>query len=432
MATATVSIAALAAHEGRTVRVRGWLYNRRASKKLQFLILRDGTGVVQGVLVRDEVEASVWEAAEALGQECSLEVEGLVRSDPRSPGGCEMGLTGLRLIGASEGYPISKKAHGPDFLLDHRHLWLRSRRPRAILKIRDEVIFGIRDWLHRRGFYCVDSPIFTPNACEGTTTLFETEYFGGTAYLSQSGQLYNEAAAMALGKVFCFGPAFRAEKSKTRRHLTEFWMVEPEVAFLDLDGTMDLIEAFVADLVARVLDRCATELKILERDTASLERVKAPFPRISYREASTLLEGKGTGFVAGGDFGAKDETVLSEGFDRPVFVHRFPSAIKAFYMKEDPEDSALSLSVDLLAPEGKGEIVGGGQREESLEVLEGRIEAHDLPREEFEWYLDLRRFGSVPHAGFGMGLERAVAWICGLEHLREAIPFPRMIHRLKP
>jgi len=426
------SIARLQDHLAATVRVSGWLYNKRAGKKLQFLVLRDGTGVVQGVVVKNEVAPEVWDRADGLTQETAVRVTGTVRADERSPGGVELGVTGIEVLAPSVDYPITPKEHGPEFLLDRRHLWLRSRRPRAVLRVRDEVIFGIREWLHGEGFVCVDSPIFTPNACEGTTTLFETEYFGGRAYLTQSGQLYNEAAAMAFGKVYCFGPTFRAEKSKTRRHLTEFWMVEPEVAFLDLEGNMELIERFVSALVARVLDRCAEELKALERDTTVLERVVPPFPRLRYDEAVGMLRKKGAEFVDGGDFGAADETALSEEFDRPLLVHRFPAAIKAFYMKADPADPRASLSVDLLAPEGYGEIVGGGQREEDLGVLETRIAEHELPREAFEWYLDLRRYGSVPHSGFGMGIERAVAWICGLAHLREAIPFPRMIHRLSP
>ncbi|NNF06166.1 MAG: asparagine--tRNA ligase [Candidatus Eisenbacteria bacterium] len=427
-----VSIAELPKHVGEKVQLQGWLYNRRSSKKLQFLLVRDGSAMVQGVLVKDEVAESLWDLVDGLTQESAIRVEGEVREDARSPGGVELGVTGVEVISGSPDYPISLKSHGPEFLLDHRHLWLRSKRPQAVLKVRDEVTFGIRDWLHKEGFINVDSPIFTPNACEGTTTLFETEYFGSQAFLTQSGQLYNEASAMAFGKVFCFGPTFRAEKSKTRRHLTEFWMVEPEVAFMGLDDLMTLIENFVGALVARVLENCAEELKVLERDTAPLERAVPPFPRLSYPDAAEILRGGDTGFEDGGDFGSPDETELSSRYDRPLLVHRFPSAIKAFYMKEDPADPKLSLSVDLLAPEGYGEIVGGGQREESLEVIERKIKEHDLPKEAFEWYLDLRRYGSVPHSGFGMGIERAVSWICGLGHLREAIPFPRMIHRLSP
>jgi asparaginyl-tRNA synthetase len=379
-----------------------------------------------------DVDAETWEAAEALEQESALVLEGTVREDPRAPGGYEISARHVKLLSLAPSYPIGPKEHGPEFLLDHRHLWLRSRRPAAILRVRDAFIFAAREWLHENDFVCVDSPIFTPNACEGTTTLFETKYFDQKAYLTQSGQLYNEAAAMALGKVYCFGPAFRAEKSKTRRHLTEFWMLEPEVAFLDLEGNIALIEQFLSAVMARVLDRCREELRVLERDTAPLERVVPPFPRLHYKEAAAILKRKGLPFEEGGDFGAPDETALSEDFDRPLFVHGFPSAIKAFYMKPDPQDPTSSLSVDLLAPEGFGEIVGGGQREDDLAALELRIQEHGLPREAFEWYLDLRRYGSVPHSGFGIGVERSVAWICGLAHLREAIPFPRMIHRLTP
>ena len=418
---------------GQKVRVRGWLYNKRSSGKLQFLLIRDGSGLLQCVLFKKEVSEEAWEAAAALGQEASLAIEGEIRADDRSPGGVEMGVTSVEPIGSAQDYPIGKKEHGPEFLLDHRHLWLRSRRPTAVLRIRNEVVFGIRDWLYREGFVNVDTPIFTPNACEGTTTLFETEYFNeGNAYLSQSGQLYNEATAAAFGKVYCFGPTFRAEKSKTRRHLTEFWMVEPEVAFLDLDGCMGLIERFISDVVARVLENCKEELKVLERDTSKLEAIVPPFPRLHYNDAANRLEEAGVKFERGGDFGAEDETILSSDSDKPVFVHRFPAAIKAFYMRRDPADDVASLSVDLLAPEGYGEIVGGGERETSLEVLEGRIREHNLPMEAFNWYLDLRKYGSVPHSGFGMGIERAVSWISGISHLREAIAFPRMIHRLTP
>ncbi len=427
-----VRIADLGSHLGESVQLQGWLYNKRSSGKLQFLVLRDGSAMVQGIVFKKEVSPEVWEAAETLTQESALRVTGEVREDPRSPGGVEIGVTGVEQVSQAQEYPITKKEHGPEFLLDHRHLWLRSKRPHAILRVRDEVILAMREWLHEEGFINIDAPIFTPNACEGTTTLFETEYFGQPAYLSQSGQLYMEAAAMAFGKVYCFGPAFRAEKSKTRRHLTEFWMLEPEVAYLDLEGNMALIERFVSAVVARVLDRRREELKILERDTTLLEKVVPPFPRLHYRDAAARLREKGLPFEEGGDFGAPDETALSEDYDKPLLVHRFPSAIKAFYMKGDPEDASLSLSVDMLAPEGYGEVVGGGEREDDLAVLEGKITEHGLPEEAFRWYTDLRRYGSVPHAGFGIGLERTVAWICGLAHLREAIPFPRMIHRLGP
>jgi len=360
-----------------------------------------------------------------------MTVTGTVREDQRAPGGYELTATGVRVISPSPEYPITPKEHGTEFLMDHRHLWIRSSRQHAILRVRHEIVAGIRDFLNGRGFINVDAPIFTPNACEGTTTLFETDYFDDKAYLTQSGQLYMEAAAMALGKVYCFGPAFRAEKSKTRRHLTEFWMVEPEVAWADLDDNMALIEEFVSALVARVLDRRREELKILERDTKLLENVTPPFPRVHYNDAAKELQSKGT-FEWGGDFGGTDETVLTESRDKPIFVHRFPAAIKAFYMKADPDDPRLSLSCDLLAPEGYGEVVGGGQREEDLEVLRGRIAEHDLPEEAFGWYLDIRRYGSVPHSGFGLGVERTLAWICGLPHVRETSPFPRMLNRLAP
>jgi asparaginyl-tRNA synthetase len=429
--TAT-TVRELGQHAGHEVTLQGWLYNKRSSGKLQFLVIRDGTGLVQVVVSKKDVDPESWEAGEALAQEGALTVEGTVREDARAPGGYEVSATRVRGVSGSVDYPIGPKEHGPEFLLDHRHLWLRSRRPHAVLRVRDAFILAAREWLHDDGFVCVDAPIFTPNACEGTTTLFETEYFGQPAYLTQSGQLYMEAAAMAHRKVYCFGPTFRAEKSKTRRHLTEFWMIEPEVAFLDLDGNMRLIESFVSGVMERVLDRAKEDLKVLERDVTALERVVPPFPRLHYDDASAILARKGLPFVPGGDFGAPDETALSEDYDRPVFVHHFPAAIKAFYMKEDPGNPASSLSVDLLAPEGYGEVVGGGQREDRLDVLERKLQEHGLPREPFEWYLDLRRYGSVPHSGFGIGVERTVAWICGLSHLREAIPFPRMIHRLSP
>ena len=428
----TTAIRDLARHPGAQVQLEGWLFNKRSSGKLQFLMIRDGSGIVQAVASKNEVDEASWQAGESLTQEAAVRVRGTVRADARAPGGVEISVQAIEALSPSVEYPIGPKEHGPEFLLDNRHLWLRSRRPFATLRVRDQFILSAREWLHEQGFVCVDAPIFTPNACEGTTTLFETEYFGQPAYLTQSGQLYMEAAAMAFGKVYCFGPTFRAEKSKTRRHLTEFWMIEPEVAYLDLEGNMDLIERFVSGVVERVLDRCREELKILERDTTSLEKVIPPFPRIAYRDAVAKLRAKGHAFEEGGDFGSPDETALSEDYDRPILVHRFPAAVKAFYMKGDPADPEASLSVDLLAPEGYGEIVGGGQREDDLAVLERKIEEHGLPRASFEWYLDLRRYGTVPHSGFGIGVERTVAWICGLAHLREAIPFPRMIHRLTP
>jgi asparaginyl-tRNA synthetase len=356
-----------------------------------------------------------------------------VRADERAKGGYEMIATGMEVVAEAHDFPITPKEHGVDFLMDRRHLWIRSPRQQAILRIRHEVIDAVRDFFNNRHFILADTPIFTPAACEGTTTLFPVQYFDdATAFLTQSGQLYNEANAMALGKVYCFGPTFRAEKSKTRRHLTEFWMVEPEMAYADLNDVMSLGEALVVSVIERVLERRQTELKVLERDTSKLERVKAPFPRVSYDDAAEILKKKGLPFEWGGDFGAPDETALSEGYDRPVFVHGFPSAIKAFYMKPHPDRPEVSLSVDLLAPEGYGEIIGGGQRIDDLELLVQRIKEHDLPQEAFEWYLDLRRFGSVPHGGFGMGIERVVTWICGIDHLREAIPYPRMLYRMYP
>ncbi len=413
--------------------VRGWVYHLRVMKKLAFVVLRDGTGWLQIVAVKGEIEDELFERVCALTQESSVEIEGRVRQDRRAPGGYEMQLTSLKVIGESREYPITPKEHGTTFLMDHRHLWLRSRKQNAILKVRHTVVRAIRDFLDREGFVLVDAPIFTPNACEGTSTLFETGYFGDKAYLTQSGQLYMEAAAAAFGKVYCFGPTFRAEKSKTRRHLTEFWMVEPELAFADLEDVMALEERFICAIVERCLQDHRTLLEeVLERDISRLEAVKAPFPRLSYDDAVRKLNEGGFDFDWGGDFGAADETFLSEEYDRPLFVHRYPAEIKAFYMERDPQDERLSLSVDLLAPEGYGEIIGGGQRSADLQYLQAQIEKHKLPREAFEWYLDLRRYGTFPHGGFGLGLERMVTWITGIPHLREAIPFPRQIHRLGP
>ena len=432
MATEVTRIEALPGRIGQSVILEGWLYNRRSSGKIEFLQVRDGSGTVQCVAVRAELPEETFARCAAVTQESAVRVTGTVREDKRAPSGVELTLTDLEVVSVSRDYPITPKEHGTPFLLDHRHLWIRSQRQHAILRVRHTVIDACRDFLNKDGFVLADAPIFTPNACEGTTTLFETDYFGEKAYLTQSGQLYNEATAMALGKTYCFGPTFRAEKSKTRRHLIEFWMVEPEVAFATLEDVMTLIERFVAAVVERVLEERRPELKILERDTAPLERVKPPFPRLSYDEAADRLVQKGLPFERGNDFGGTDETVLTEGFDRPFFVHRFPAAVKAFYMKHDPKDDRLSLSCDLLAPEGYGEIVGGGEREDDLGKLQARVAEHGLPAEAFEWYFDLRRYGSVPHAGFGMGIERALTWICGIEHVRETIPFPRMLHRLKP
>lgn len=428
-----VYIEDIARHEGQTVTLRGWLANRRSSGKIHFLQVRDGSGFIQAVMSKATVGDAVFAAAGHLAQETSLTITGYVRADARAPGGYELDASALEVVGSSHDYPITPKDHGPDFLLDRRHLWIRSARQQAVLRVRHEVIDAVRDYFNARGFILADTPIFTPAACEGTTTLFPVQYFEDTTvYLTQSGQLYNEANAMALGRVYSFGPTFRAEKSKTRRHLTEFWMVEPEVAYANLDDIVALGEGLVAEVVARVLDRRQRELAVLERDTSTLERVKTPFARVTYDEAARRLQEKGLPFEWGGDFGSPDETALSEMFDGPVAVTGFPSAIKAFYFKPEPDRPDVSLSVDILAPEGYGEIIGGGQRIDDYELLLARIEAHDLPREAFEWYLDLRRFGSVPHGGFGMGIERVVSWICGLEHLREAIPYPRMLYRVTP
>jgi asparaginyl-tRNA synthetase len=423
----------IARYEGQPVTLRGWLHNRRSSGKIHFLTLRDGTGFIQCVMSKAAVGDEVFMRADHLSQESSIVVDGTVRADKRAPGGYEVDATNLTVVSPAEGYPITPKEHGVDYLMDRRHLWIRAPRQQAILRVRHEVINAVRDFFNERGFILADTPIFTPAACEGTTTLFPVQYFDEeTAYLTQSGQLYNEANAMALGRVYCFGPTFRAEKSKTRRHLTEFWMVEPEMAYADLDAVMNLAEALVVYVVGRVLERRQTELKLLERDTSKLVLVTAPFPRLSYDEAVAILKEKGLPFEWGGDFGAPDETALSEQFDRPICVHRYPSAVKAFYMKPDPQRPDVALCVDVLAPEGYGEIIGGGQRLDEYDLLLQRIREHNLPQDAFEWYLDLRRFGSVPHGGFGMGIERVVSWICGLEHLREAIPYPRMLYRIYP
>jgi len=419
-------------HVGETVELRGWLTHSRSSGKVQFLVLRDGSGLMQCVAGRNDVSPADWEAAEGLAQESSLVVRGTLRADARAHGGVEMGLQAIRVIAGADAYPITPKEHGTDFLMDHRHLWLRSSRQAAILRIRAEVIDAFRDCMNAEGFVLVDAPIFTPNACEGTTTLFEVSYFDEKAYLSQSGQLYMEAAAMALGKVYCFGPAFRAEKSKTRRHLIEFWMMEPEWAFATLEDVIQLEERLLVRTVARVLERCAEELKRVERDTSKLALVQAPFPRLHYNDAAKFLVEQGLPFEWGSDFGAPDETALSERYDRPLFVTHYPAAVKAFYTEPDPTDPRLCLSCDCLAPEGYGEIVGGGQRLASLDQLTRRVDEHGLPQEAFEWYKDLRRYGSVPHAGFGIGVERTLAWIAGLDHVRESIPFPRMLNRLRP
>ena len=427
-----VYISDVSKYDGQEVTVRGWLYNKRSSGGVWFLLVRDGTGMIQSVVSKTDVSDETFQACEDVTQESSLSVTGTVSADKRAPGGYELQVKNIDLHQIAKDYPITPKEHGTAFLMDHRHLWLRSSRQVAILKIRHEIIKACRDFYDERGFTLVDTPVFTPAAVEGTTTLFATDYFGETAYLTQSGQLYSEASIVALGKVYCFGPTFRAEKSKTRRHLTEFWMVEPEVAYADLDDNMKLAEDFVAYIVQRVLENRQEELKKLERDTAPLEKVTTPFPRISYDDAVKILHDKGVDFEHGNDFGGGDETVISEQFDKPLMVHRYPAAIKAFYMKRDPEDPSKALGVDVLAPEGYGEIIGGGQREDDLDALLKHIREHNLPMEAYEWYLDLRRYGTVPHSGFGLGIERTVAWICMLPHVRETIPFPRMMHRLTP
>ena len=420
-------------HEGEDVTIKGWLHNRRSSGKIHFLILRDGSGFIQGVMSKAAVGDELFKAADHLSQETSLIVTGTARADKRAPSGYEIDVKNLEVVAPAHDFPITPKEHGVDYLLDRRHLWIRSERQQAILRIRHEIINGVRDFFNERGFILADTPIFTPAACEGTTTLFPAQYFEEqTAYLTQSGQLYNEANAMALGRVYCFGPTFRAEKSKTRRHLTEFWMVEPEMAYANLDDVMNLAEDLVVSVVGRVLERRARELKTIERDTSKLEAVRKPFPRITYDDAVKLLQDKGLPIQWGGDFGGPDETTLSEQHDRPLMVHRYPAAVKAFYMKPDPERADLALGVDVLAPEGYGEIIGGGERLADLDLLLQRIKEHDLPQEAFEWYLDLRRYGTVPHGGFGMGIERVVAWICTLEHVRETIPYPRLLYRLYP
>jgi asparaginyl-tRNA synthetase len=429
----TVRIGEFRQHVGEEVLVQGWLHNKRSSGKLQFLTVRDGSGFAQAVMAKAAVPPEAWEASDKAGQESSLELTGRVKEDKRAPGGYEVEVTGFKVLQSVHDYPITPKDHGTAFLMEHRHLWLRSQRQHATIRIRHAVVKATRDYLDEQGFTLVDTPIFTPAACEGTTTLFAVPYFDeGTAYLTQSGQLYNEANAAAHGKVYCFGPTFRAEKSKTRRHLTEFWMVEPEVAFAHLEDAIELAQGLVCAVVERVLATRKEELKTLERDTSKLENVKAPFPRLHYDDAIKLIQGKGSETQWGSDFGGTDETVIAQSYDRPVVVHRFPSQIKAFYMAPDPERPELSLSVDVLAPEGYGEIVGGGERLADLDLLRKRIQEHQLPEESFQWYVDLRKYGTVPHSGFGMGIERVVTWICGLEHLRETIAFPRMLYRIYP
>jgi asparaginyl-tRNA synthetase len=430
---AQIYIEDLQHHVGEEIKISGWLYNKRSSGKVRFLVVRDGTGILQCVMVKGMIPDDIFNLFDVITQETSLHVVGKIKKDDRAPGRFEMELTNIQIITIAKEYPITPKDHGVEFLMDLRHLWLRSSRQHAILRIRHQIIKAIREFFDNRGFVLMDAPIFTPAACEGTSTLFETDYFDlGKAYLTQSGQLYGEAGAMAHGKVYVFGPTFRAEKSKTRRHLTEFWMVEPEVAFANLNDNMELAEEFLEYIVTSVLKNRAPELKTLERNTLFLEKVKKPLPRISYSEAVDILKKKGIAFEWGNDFGGTDETVISEGFDRPVIVHRYPTKVKAFYMKRDPQNPDLALAMDVLAPEGYGEIIGGSQREDDFDALVQRIKEHNLPQSAFEWYLDLRRYGSVPHSGFGLGVERTVGWICGLDHVRETIPFPRMIYRLSP
>jgi asparaginyl-tRNA synthetase len=436
------TIAALAAHEGQTVTLRGWLYNLRESGKLLFPIFRDGTGTIQGIVPKAAVPAEVFDRIKGLTQESSVIVTGKVRADSRAPSGFELDVENLEVVQQVAGetpFPISLKEHGVDFLMEHRHLWIRTPRQSAILRVRATIMRAAAEYFDSNGFTRTDPPILTPNACEGTSELFEMDYFGDDkAYLTQSGQLYIEATALALGKVYSFGPTFRAEKSKTRRHLTEFWMIEPEVAYIGLDELMVLAENFISHIVARVLESHRADLKVIGRDVEKLEKIKAPFPKISYEEAHAMLaEAFAKGLIEtehkdGDDFGSPDETYLSSQFDRPVMVHRYPAAIKAFYMQPDPRDPSKALCVDVLAPEGYGEIIGGSQRVDSYDLLKSRIEEHNLPLDAFQWYLDLRRYGSVPHAGFGMGIERAVAWICGLDHVRETIPFARTLNRIYP
>ncbi len=427
-----VYIEEVAAHEGSEVTLRGWVYNKRSSGKLQFILLRDGTGIIQCVAFKGNFTPEQFEGLDRVTQESSIEIRGKIRKDSRAPGGHELDMTGFEVIQVAQEYPITPKEHGTAFLMENRHLWLRSSRQHAILRVRHEIIRAIRDYFDDRSFILVDTPIFTPNACEGTTTLFETEYFDQKAYLTQSGQLYNEATAAAFGKVYCFGPTFRAEKSKTRRHLMEFWMVEPEVAYATLEDAMQLAEGLICFIVERVLSRRRRELEVIERDVSALEKVAAPFPRLSYDEAVTRLQAAGSEIKWGGDFGGGDETILSEQVTSPLMVHRYPSEVKAFYMQPDPERPEVALCVDVLAPEGYGEIIGGGQRIHDLDLLVQRLRQHNLPAEPFQWYLDLRKYGSVPHSGFGMGIERVVSWICKLDHLREAIAFPRMLYRIYP
>ena len=422
----------IADYENQEATFNGWVYNTRSVGKIWFLILRDGTGMTQCVVTTDDTPNDIFCLEKSLTQESSVSVTGLVKKEPRSVGGHEILVKNIVVHQVAEKYPITHKEHGTSFLMDHRHLWIRSKKQHAILKIRHQVVKACRDFLDNNGFILIDAPIFTANACEGTSNLFAVDYFERSAYLTQSGQLYSEATAASFGKVYCFGPTFRAEKSKTRRHLTEFWMVEPEMAYYNLDDNMNLAELFVEYIVQSCLKYCQTELNTLERDISKLENVKVPFPRITYGEAVKILEDQGSEFSYGSDFGGTDETIISDQYDKPVMVHRWPAKIKAFYMKRDDKNDDLALGLDMLAPEGYGEIIGGGQREDDLAILENRIKEHDLDMKDFGWYLDLRKYGSVPHSGFGLGIERTVAWITGIKHIRETIPFPRTIYRLDP
>lgn len=419
-------------HIDQEVTVEGWLHNVRSSGKIAFLIVRDGSGLMQGVTVKKDVGETIFAEAKKLTQESAIKLTGIIHEEPRSVGGYEMQVTGLEIVSIAQEYPITNKEHGVEFLAERRHLWIRAPKQVAVLRVRSEIEHAIRDFFYERDFVLADAPIITPAACEGTTTLFELDYHGEKGYLSQSGQLYNEATAMALGRIYCFGPTFRAEKSKTRRHLMEFWMVEAEMAYCDMDANIKLQEEMIYYVIQRVLAKCSNELVILERDITKLANITLPFPRISYTEAVEILKENGEDFPWGEDFGAPHETIISNHFNAPVFVHRYPTEIKAFYMKPDPDNPKVVLGADLLAPEGYGEIIGGGQRLDNLELLEQRIKDHQLPMEAFEWYLDLRRYGSVPHAGFGLGIERTVAWLCGLDHVRETIPFPRLLHKMYP
>ncbi|WCF11229.1 asparagine--tRNA ligase [Paenibacillus thiaminolyticus] len=430
--TTTCVIRDVNRHVGEEVRIGGWLHNKRSSGKIQFLQLRDGTGFIQGVVVKSEVPEEVWEAAKSLTQESSLYFTGIVREEPRSKSGYEMTVTGVEIIQLTEDYPITPKEHGVDFLMDHRHLWLRAPRQRAILTIRAEIIRAVQQFFDEHGFTLVDPPILTPSSCEGTTELFHTKYFEEDAFLTQSGQLYMEAAAMALNKVYSFGPTFRAEKSKTRRHLIEFWMIEPEMAFVDHEENLRVQEQFVAHIVQSVLKNCRAELDTLGRDVSKLEKVTGSFPRITYDEAIQFLQEQGHDIPWGEDFGAPHETAIAEKYETPVFITHYPTSIKAFYMKPDPNRPEVVLCADMIAPEGYGEIIGGSQRIDDPELMQERFREHELSDEAYQWYLDLRKYGSVPHSGFGLGLERTVAWICGLEHVRETIPFPRLLYRLYP